>query len=224
MDFRLQVKTQEFSNFLKEMQASLGRTSTLKRITDMEASKVLEKAIELTGKADILKMQSKVAEMRAIRVDGHWIGLFNRKTGQYHHFSNKVWRGVTSQKRIFLHRLKIAIGLSKQSWWLMALKLGYPVNAPGYVQTALPSRHRESVNPSDNVTVTRHEGTGTYGLELTNNMPKIDVAKVNGRRAIFAAIAGRIGFFKKNMAAGVFKDHQQIAAKYPGVQVTTTGI
>lgn len=224
MDFWLRVESQKTVSFLKELEQKLNGTVTLKRVTDYEAAKVLQKAVALTGKADVLKMQSKVGRMRAIRVQGRWVGLYNKKTGQYNRLPNRVWAQVTAQKRILFHRLKIAIGLSKQSWWNMAKKLGYDIEVPGYVTTALPSSGRQN-NPNDWVSVKRNVGrNGSYELELWNRMSKIDVPAVNGRRAIFAAIAGRISYFKQNMKRGVFDDAKAVAAKYPGIEVTTTGI
>ena len=44
----------------------------------------------------------------------------------------------------------------------------------------------------------------------------------NGRQALFAAIAGRISFYRKNEKLGVFKSAQAVAKKYPGVKVSTS--
>jgi hypothetical protein len=41
----------------------------------------------------------------------------------------------------------------------------------------------------------------------------------NGRQALFAAFAGRIGFYRTNMAKGVFDSIDKLAQKYKGVLI-----
>lgn len=163
--------------------------------------------------------------MKVIYLDGKKQGLYNRARGVYMHFGKEKWARISRQKRTILKLKLLAVGLTKQSWWLLAQKMGYDVDAPEYVKTALPSRNRAKVNPWNNVSIRRDEPkNGRYGIELTNKMPLLDVPHgPQGIRAFFAAIAGRIGFFKRNLANGVYSDAAQIAKKYPGIKVSTTG-
>lgn len=222
-DVRLTAKTVEFSGFLKDFERKLNGTYTMQQIVDGEVAKVLEGALRLTGKASRDKMRSKIGGLKVITLGGKKQGLFNKKRGQYQRFSDAKWAEITTQKKVLLALLFGAIGLTKQSWYLLAQLMGYNISTPDFVIKALPSKHRSAVNSLGNVKIVRTKiGTANYGIEITNKMPVLDVPHgPQGIRAFFSALAGRIGYFKKSMALGVFNDAAQVAKRYPGIKVTT---
>lgn len=224
-DVQLTAKTQEFSGFLRDLEKKLTQGTTMRQVTDYEVAKVLEMSVELTGKADEAKIRSAVGGLKVITLNGKKQGLFNKKRGQFQHFGDALWGKITRQRKLILHRKLLAVGLTKQSWWLIAQLMGYDVKAPNYVKTALPSRGRSKINPWRNVSIRRDEPkNGRYGIEIWNRMPLLDVPHgPQGVRAFFAAIAGRIGFFRRNLSKGVYDDAKKVAAKYPGIKVSTTG-
>jgi len=192
----------------------------MQQITDYEVSRVLERAITLTGKADKAKIGSKIAGMRMITLDGKRIPLMNKRTGRWMHFSDAKWAAINAKKKQDLARLIAARGLSAQSWYLLALQLGFEVKAPAYVKGAIPSKREAIAANKANVSFTRHNsGQGNYGLEIVNKMPILRFNPPAGLAALFSAIAGRIGFFRKNLEKGVFDDATKAAAKYRGIQV-----
>lgn len=220
-DIKLDVKIDEFSSFLRDLQRTIGRGSSMRDITDYEVSRIMEMAIKKTSKADDLKIRARVGGIKVVYLDGKKYGLFNKKTGRAQHFSNSTWRKITAQKKkILFYRLK-AIGLSKQSWYRLAQLIGYDVKAPNYVKNALPSKRRAAAAMIGNVSIQRSENNGNYGIEITNRMPILQFHPPGGYAALFAAIAGRIGYFKKNMAKGVFDSAESIAKKYKGINITT---
>lgn len=221
-DLKLEVKIDQFSGFLKEFERRLEGAATMQQITDFEVSRVMEKAISETGKADKAKMRDRIAGLRMITLDGKRIPLMNKKTGRFQRFPDATWAQITAKKKIMLDLLLQARGLSAQSWYLLALKLGYAVKAPAYVKAALPSKRRAALAVQNNVSIERvRTAKGNYGVEITNKMPILRFNPPAGLAALFTAIAGRIGYFKKNMAKGVFDDAKAVAAKYKGIQVTT---
>lgn len=218
-DIFLDVKAEEFSGFLKSLERKLAGAATIQKVTDSEVSKILERAIAITGKANELKLRSKVGGLRIITIDGKRQPLYNNKTGRPQRFPNGTWSLINTVRHEYLMRLLAARGLAAQSWYLLAHKLGYDVKAPDFVKQAIPSRNRKI--HLRNVSVSRGKtGAGNYTLTIENNMPIIDVPAVNGRRAIFAAIAGRANYFIQNLYHGVFSDASEVAKKYKGIIVT----
>lgn len=221
-DLKLEVKIDQFSGFLKDFEKRLAGAATMQQITDFEVSRVLEKAIKETGKADEAKMRDRIAGLRMITISGKRFPLMNKKTGRFQRFSDATWAKITMRKQIMLDLLLRARGLSAQSWYLLALKLGYEVKCPAYVKAALPVKRQLMLAVENNVSIERvRTAQGNYGVEITNKMPILRFNPPAGLAALFTAIAGRIGYFKKNMAKGVFDDAKATAAKYKGIQVTT---
>jgi hypothetical protein len=67
--------------------------------------------------------------------------------------------------------------------------------------------------------VERRGDGNSYGVAIRNYMSKLSYTPPGGREALFSAFAGRIGFYRTNMAKGVFDSAVKIAAKYKGVIV-----
>jgi hypothetical protein len=221
-DIKLEVKIDQFSGFLRDFEKRLAGSATMQQITDFEVSRVLEKAIKETGKADVAKMRSKIAGLRMITLHGKRIPLMNKKSGRFQRFPDTKWAQITSRKQVMLDLLLQARGLSARSWYILAKQLGFEVAAPNYVKAALPSKRRAIAAFENDVSFTRHKTkAGNYGLLIVNKMPILRFNPPSGLAALFTAIAGRIGYFKKNLSKGVFDDARASAAKYRGIQITT---
>jgi hypothetical protein len=106
------------------------------------------------------------------------------------------------------------VGLSKATWAALAEKLGQEITVPGYVAAA---GQRAGVNRF--VSVQRRGEGNSYGVAITNGGSKLTYSPPAGREALFSAFAGRVGFYRTNMAKGVFDSIEKLTAKYKGVLV-----
>ena len=214
-DFGLEVKFDEFSAFCRNLAEKLGDATTLQTVIDYEVAKILEKTISLTGKADRNKIQSRVKNRTSFMIgDKRWVTR-DWKTGQGWRLPDAVWMAVEAKRARSLVRKLNKIGLSKNSWWLLAQKAGFIIEVPAYVASA----RAQFQDVTTNVSVIRQTLDGNYGIQIENRMPILRFDPVGGTQALFAAVAGRINFFKKNVQHGVFKDIESIAQKYPGLIV-----
>lgn len=214
-DKNLVLKTQEFSGFLKQLRATLGDKTTMQKVVDSEVSKVLEKAVALTGKADRSKIEKRVEARAVFNIEGKKYVTRNWKTGQPWRVPNAVWSQIQSLRKQSLTRRLAAIGLSKQSFYLLAKRLGYEIAAPGFVKAA----KAKSGDTDRDVSIRRDATPDKYGVTITNAMPILRYDPPSGTQAFFSALSGRIGFYKKNLAMGVFDSVSRTAAKYKGVIV-----
>lgn len=209
------MKFDEFSSFCRGLNEKLGETSTLQTVIDYEVGKILEKTISLTGKADRMKIQVRVKNRSSFMIgDKRWLTR-DWKTGQAWRLPDAIWVAVEAKRARSLARKLNKIGLSKNSWWLLAQKAGFIIEVPAYVASA----HAQFQDTSIDVSVIRQKLEGNYGIEIDNRMPILRFDPVGGTQALFGAIAGRINFFKKNIQHGVFQDIASIAQKYPGLVV-----
>jgi hypothetical protein len=110
-----------------------------------------------------------------------------------------------------------ARGLSKKSWFMLAAKMGLPVNAPGYVKKAIA---RTGKSYPQNYSVTRNENKNSLTFEFVNNQPTVQFEEAGGYSALRRALAGRVKFFQNNMKTGVFQSAAAIAKKYKGIYLT----
>lgn len=213
-DIGLEIKFDEFSAFCRNLADKLGDYVTLQNVIDFEVAKILEKTISLTGKADASKIKSRVAQRAVFTIgDRKWYTREPEKGGKGWHVPDSVWTLIEAKRARELTRKLAKIGLSKNSWWLLAQKAGFIIEVPAFVSSAHTTF--QSIEPD--VSVLRQMQTGKYGIEIENQMPILRFDPVNGTQALYAAIAGRLNFFKQNLEHGVFRDIHSIAAKYPGL-------
>lgn len=213
-DKNLTLKTEQFSGFLRDMRTQLGSNSTMQRIVDFEVGKIMERAVEKTGKADLEKIKVRVKNRAVFNVGGR--RLVTNYKGKAQRVSNRDWAEIEKIRAVSLATRIARIGLSKKSWYWIAQKLGQQISVPGYVANA---RDAAEGGPN-NVLVGRIGDGDKYGVRIANRMPIVTFSKPNGRQALFAAIAGRISFYKKNLAKGVFDDIATISKKYRGLVVS----
>jgi hypothetical protein len=210
-DGGLTVKTTEFSGFLRELKNKLGDRTDMKTIVDYEMGRVLNRALALTGKASEEKIQRKYQTIRAIRVNGQKVWLTNAKTGRAQRLPDALWANVQSARATALARTLAKIGAAKASFAAIARKLGQEITVPNYVDNVMIKGGVDRFAEVD-----RREGAVNYGVAIVNKMNVLNYAP-NGRQALFSAFAGRIGFYRTNMAKGVFDSIDKLAKKYKGV-------
>ncbi len=216
-DRALVIKTEEFTGFLKQLRATLGDRTTMQRVVDSEVSKVLERAVELTGKADRSKIMDRVAKRSVFNVDGKKYLTRDWKTGKAWHVPNAVWSTIEKLRAQSLKQRIAAIGLSKQSFYLIAKKLGFDIAAPAFVKAAVNKQGRDT---DSDARIQREQSENKYALMIQDTMPILKFSPPAGKQAFFSALAGRINFYKANVAHGVFDSVAKTAAKYKGVIVT----
>ncbi len=214
-DRGLTLKTQEFTGFLREFKAALGNQTTMQRLVDYEVGRALEASLDKTEAADRMKIQERVKNRNVFEVGGKKYLIRNYKTGSPWRVPNRIWPQIQEMKKRSLMRKLAAVGITKKSWLDLAEKLGQVIKAPGYVRNARVSN--AGVNGNTEVERTTSGNGNRYGLRITNKAPKLGVPGTEGVQAFFSAIAGRIGFFKQNIAHGVFEEPAKIARKYKGI-------
>jgi hypothetical protein len=210
-DSGLEIKTTEFSGFLRTLAEKLGDKTDMRTIVDYEMGRVLNRALALTGKADEQKIQTKYKTLRAIRVNGKKVWLTNAKTGRAQRLLDALWANVQSARATALARTMAKIGAAKASFAAIARKLGQQISVPNYVDNVMIKGGVDRFAEVD-----RREGAVSYGVAIVNKMNVLNYAP-NGRQALFSAFAGRVGFYRTNMAKGVFDSIEKITAKYKGV-------
>lgn len=207
-DVRLTVETSRLNDAFRRMERTLSRSGvSQKRIIDFEVGKIMEGAMKRTNVA------SK-SELRADFEAKEWTTYGGKRYKLSNRYPNPLWRAIDGKRKAGLARRLAAIGTAKQTWVLIAGKLGIRLDAPGYVFSArLPTRSNEA-----NVSVTQQVSETAYGVGVVNSSPLMKFA--NGRQALFSAIIGRRKFFERNVSKGVFDEIATIARAYPGLVVT----
>ena len=212
-DGGLTIKTTEFSGFLHALKDKLGDKTDMKTIIDYEMGRVLNRALALTGKADEAKIQAKWKNIRAVKLNGRRVWLTNAKTGRAQRLPDATWANVQSARETGLARTLAKVGAAKASFAAIARKLGQEISVPNYVDNVMIKGGVDRFAEVD-----RREAQVSYGVAIVNKMNVLNYAP-NGRQALFAAFAGRIGFYRTNMAKGVFDSIEKLTAKYKGVLV-----
>lgn len=214
IDSKLEVKTQEFTRFCTELKTRLGTMGpTLQEVIDHEIARVLEKALANTDAADQNKIRERVKNRGSFTIEGkRYITNFRGK-GQ--RVPNRIWALIQAKRARSLSRKLAKVGLAKQSLLLLAQKLGQDIAAPGYVRDVRVEF--QSAEVQGNVSVQRKTGGKSYGVRIDDHSPLL--RWTNGTQAWFAALAGRIGFYRQNVKRKVFDSQASIAKKYKGLLV-----
>ncbi len=217
-DLKLEVKIGQFSDFCRDLQAALGGSRTMQQVIDHEVARILEKAVRLTDKADRGKIETRVKNRASFKIgDTKWVTNYR---GKAQHVPDRVWFLIEAKRQRSLVRKLKKIGLSKQSWYLLAQRAGFKINVPSYVKNAYA---RFKGDNGANIGVQRYPQNGNYGIAIQNKMPILRFSPPGGYAALFSAIAGRNSFFRRNIKEGVFNDMKKVAAKYPGLLIAVEG-
>lgn len=207
MDLKLEIKIDAFNGAMAEMSKRLKGYATQQQIVDGEVGKILEAALRNTDTATVssIRLNTEAKE---------WTTYNGKKYNLLWHFPNQIWSGIKTMRKADLMRRLAARGLTKRSFHALGLTFGQNIKAPGYVQGAVVPRHTSA----ENVSSQRKTSTTGYGLMIENHSPILFYA--HARQAFFSAVAGRVAFFARNLAKGVFNDLKQVQAKYPGIRFT----
>lgn len=211
MDLTLDIKIDDFNAAMDEMALQLGSSSgvTKRKIVDNEVSKILEKTLAGTDTATKASINASIKSKE-------WTTYPSGGGKRYKlswHFPNSLWGSIQAQGAASLARKIARAGWTRKSWWSLGVLIGYNINSKGSETAVIPGRSAQ-----DAVSAKRDESQGNYVLAIRNSSPLLDFT--GSRRAFFSAVAGRTGFFRQNLAHGVFDDLSQVAKKYPGLEVS----
>lgn len=205
MDLKLEIRIDDFNGAMAEMHRRLGNAAPKKRVVDFEVGRIMEKTLAGTTAATKASINNSIKRKEWTTMEGKKYKLTNR-------YPNRVWGKIQAQQAASLARKVAAIGWARKAWYSLGLVLGQPINSRGSEKATVQGRQA-----TDNVRATRDEKDGNYVLKVENWSPLI--RWTNSRRAFFAAVAGRVGFFRRNLAHGVFNDLKAVQAKYPGLRI-----
>lgn len=179
-------------------------------VTENEAEGILQETMDDTSSA-------KVSSINA-RFNNQKFGTYTTRNGSKKYFlgnayPNDIWKEIQSQRKASLQKKVRARGLSKQSWKRLANIVGLHVQAPGYVDAAMPP----SGPHPENFRAQKMKDRGKFYIHFSNAQPTVN--KIGGGLTLAFAIQGRIKYFEKNLELGVFRSIDEIKAAYPGLIV-----
>lgn len=211
------VEIDKFNAAVGELSRVAGRARW--DVLASEAEAILRKVITLTPVAKVAGIR---ARMLPVHQGGTKLWTFypaNTATGKLYNLENKyptpLWNAINAQIRTRLAEKVVRRGLSRNSWWLMAEKMGISIEVPGYIRKV----EVKGVDLRSNVSAIRGTSrTGKATLGGTNAQPTI-AGPLRGQSILDRAIRGRVRYFEENLRRGVFADVAQIAKKYPGLTV-----
>ena len=206
-DIRLELKLDKFNACLAEMKSRLGDATTSRQLVNYEVGKVLSRTISKTTAAT-------VSSVRASTEEKEWTTYLGKRYRLSWKYPNATWTGISAMRKASLAAKIAAIGLTKQTWLTIGMALGVEVKAPAYVAAAKTPKH----DNADNVSAIPKELAAGYGVTIQNRSPLLRVPGL--RQPFFGAVAGRIGFYNRNVKYGVFEDLNAVAKKYRGLIIT----
>jgi hypothetical protein len=198
------IDTTAFSKMCIEL-SKFTPTKSVRDAYISEIGKVLERASKLTAVAKAQKIKQSHESKKWTTFKGKRYYLDNK-------YPDDTWNSLVAFRKANYKSALKARGLSKQSWYKLAEKLGARFNAPAFVKNAIPSTGKEY--PS-NFTVNESGVFGSISITITNAQPTI--IALRGDSIIQQAIQGRVKFYETNLRRGVFDSVASVAKKYPGI-------
>lgn len=198
------VDTAKFNAMIRELR--LKTKAPLEKIIDSEATAILEQTLKWTKAANA----KKIATNQDSRV---WATVNNKRVKRAWKLSAANWSELKRVRAAKLEKLKRARGLSKRQVANMAAAVGLTLKGtPAYVSRAVASakEHRGR----NNATGLRRRSLIQYVIVMTLKYPLAFFREVNLQSALNRAIKGRVKFFKRNIAEGVFDSTAAIGKKY----------
>ena len=110
-----------------------------------------------------------------------------------------------------MNRRMSYIGISKQSWAMLADMAGLKIKVPKKVQK-IPSKFYR------NFEVTKRRVQGSYSITLVNAQPTVN--RLGARRIVQRAIEGRAKYFARNLEKGGLSRMKDFEKAYPGLKIT----
>lgn len=211
-DVGLTWEVTSFNAAMREMERKLEGAATLRRIIDFEVGKILQATLSRTKTAtDVSVLTTESIPWRT------WdLGRGKKQYYLLNHYPNSIWAEMERRLEESLRRKLAARGLSKRAWLELGIKIQQPIEAPAQVTRAVsPGGH----TGEDSVKATRGQNGKGYEITIENDSPLIRYS--GGAQAFFAAVVGRRKYFERNVALGVFDDLKKVAARYPGLEVST---
>lgn len=203
-DTGLELHTEQFNAFTVDLAREIGATG--RNVLRHEVARVMEAAIRKTEKATIASIDRSIARRSPWRTyDGK----------RY----NITWRHPDARWNMIAERLahsramKIGeIGHAKANWLEIANALQEEVKAPQKVRKQAAQGNIPAGAEVDE--------TDDWRTTITiNSQSRALFYGANGRQVLFAAITGRIEYFRNNMRRGVFDSASATAKKYKGITV-----
>ena len=185
---------------------------TYEAVVKSETQKILEAASKNTVAAQVKSIEAFVKGKVARTVAGKtYLMAGSAHAPRGWRLRDDAWAAVQAQISASIKRRKEARGLSKKSWLQIAEKLGFNISVPGYVAAATTPRG----DYPENAQAQEERNGSDFSITLSNAR----TYSYSVFDAIRKAMNGREKFFKENMKAGVFKNIETIAAKYPGLNL-----
>jgi hypothetical protein len=213
-DVKLEIETRRFDACISQLALKLG-TNSYRAAMYGEIGKVLQAAAERTKKATARSIAENnpkpgVPWVNAVR----WGTVAGKKYRWDWKLKNdrwKLWNQMHAEK---VAKLKAKAGLAQSIFVEIAKKLGLAIRGT----TASNAVKTSTVNPASLASVAVEDGKDklVVVIEDLSNYAR----RCGADQALYSAIHGRVKFFERNLAEGVFRDAKQIAAKYPGIEVT----
>lgn len=150
------------------------------------------------------------------------------------HYGDQAWREIQSVVARFLGALKTArpaiknaAGLARQSWVQIADDLGIRLeDVPGSgISASGIAKARRAIATTGvaykNGQAAEFGAAQRFTIRLTNNLPYGRNVRLDSILA--GAISGRVKFFERNLALGVFESVDKMLKAYPGIRLAYNG-
>jgi len=212
-DFSIEFDQAKLNQLFTDLEKQLG-ANALKGIVRGEAAAVLLRAAQLTAKGSAKKLNIQMAKFR------EKYSLMGAR-GRAQSMRMRGWQDARLKK--IKEKIR-RIGSAKDGWLSIIRKLNLkPANANQRKGlTTLMGKKRPMVDGKPIIhrnTGGREitHGRGSYAIEVRYGNPVGRWARASP--ALRSAVAGRKGFFRRNLKEGVFFSARDIAAKYPGIEI-----
>lgn len=193
--------------------------AALSRVTGMAQMEILENEVAAILQRALSRTKSaRAQQIREAYAKKTWTHLDKKRYYLKNRYPDELWARIVEARKETLRKRLQRRGLSKQSWEMLAQAMGMTIAAPAFVKNANVNGRKFRENVLANKGTSRDKPF----IEGTNRAPSVDTPGAAGRSALQGAISGRVKFFEKNLAEGVFRDVREIAAKYPGMKVAGT--
>ncbi|MET3871058.1 hypothetical protein J3R74_000928 [Puniceicoccus vermicola] len=132
----------------------------------------------------------------------------------------KLWQSSSKDTREKIRKALGSRGLGAKSWFDLVELLGFDAESLSPkqrgVSKALDAKTRKGSNPPRMGFVYDSGQNGKYKLTVGNT--SVIAVNQKGKNHIQAAIRRRAAAFRNNVKNDIFKDADQVAARYPGIR------
>jgi hypothetical protein len=227
------IVVDEFNAYLQTLSRQLGYGISLNKVIKSEASKVLAKTSEKTKKAKasaINKRYTIASSTKTTRKKGPrtqskelipYVHIRGKKYSTRGYYSTPLWQEIKAKLLFYKERAKSRIYSGKATWLLVARKARLSTKrfpAINNLQAAISSQGGSyASNQTENGT--QNKVPFRFNVKIVNGARCALNKSARGVWALKSAMAGRMGYFRRNMRQGVFNSAGDIARAYPGIEV-----